>query len=538
MLKAARAKDSRFLVHIELSTRVPLPCERLGGLVAKAIRFRGRVLLLGSGAVSRCLQIVMLRDFDLQASSFTVMDCRPLGDVTAPIVASGARFIRHRLTPENLAATLKTYLSSGDLLINLTCSVSSQDLIAWCHDHGVLYIDTSVEVWDPGPDHIGDHSKQTLYFRHHELRRLAARWPDRSPTAIVEHGANPGLVSHWVKRALLEISEQLLISRESRVELDVARRERLRDTLAAEDFARLAMESGIKVIQISERDTQITTHPKEVGEFANTWSIEGFHEEGTAPAEMGWGTHEWRIPQFGHVHESGLGNQIYLTQAGIDTYVRSWVPLGGPIIGMVIRHGEAFTISDRLTVRSNGQVIYRPTVYYAYLPSDAALASLHELRMSGYRLQSRQRIMHDDISSGIDEVGVLLLGHDLNGWWVGSQLGIDEARALVPNQNATTLQVAASVLGAIGWIVQNPRRGLCVPDDLDHRYVLDIAAPYLGPSPSVQTDWSPLTDRLEPFADDGRCSRDESAIWQFESFLFPYVANHPASNGPTRRRTH
>ncbi len=48
----------------------------------------------------------------------------------------------------------------------------------------------------------------------------------------------------------------------------------------------------MKVIHCSERDTQITDVPKQVDEFVNTWSIEGFREEGTTTAEMGWGTHE------------------------------------------------------------------------------------------------------------------------------------------------------------------------------------------------------------------------------------------------------
>ena len=125
---------------------------------------------------------------------------------------------------------------------------------------------------------------------------------------------------------------------------------------------------------------------------------------------------------------------------------------------MVVRHGEAFTISDRLTVWEDGKPIYRPTVHYAYLPTDAAISSLHELKMRGQVLQPRQRIMNDEIIDGRDEL-VLLMGHDLTGWWTGSQLDIHETRELVPHQNATTLQVAASVLGAISWMIRNPRQG-------------------------------------------------------------------------------
>jgi homospermidine synthase len=95
-------------------------------------------------------------------------------------------------------------------------------------------------------------------------------------------------------------------------------------------------------------------------------------------------------------HTSGPMNQVCLAQPGCRTWVRSWVPCG-EIVGMVIRHGEAFTICDHLTVWDGERPIYRPTVQYAYLPTDAALASLVELKMRGYELQPNLRIMNDEI---------------------------------------------------------------------------------------------------------------------------------------------
>ena len=48
---------------------------------------------------------------------------------------------------------------------------------------------------------------------------------------------------------------------------------------------------------------RLAIKPKEVNEFVNTWSIAGLHEEGVAPAEMGWGTHERRLPLYAHTHQ-------------------------------------------------------------------------------------------------------------------------------------------------------------------------------------------------------------------------------------------
>ena len=63
-----------------------------------------------------------------------------------------------------------------------------------------------------------------------------------------------------------------------------------------------------------------------VDEFVNTWSVEGFYEEGIAPAELGWGTHEKTLPQNAYEHPSGPKNQICISQPGAKTCVRSWVP--------------------------------------------------------------------------------------------------------------------------------------------------------------------------------------------------------------------
>jgi homospermidine synthase len=406
------------------------------------------------------------------------------------------------------------------MLINLSWNIGTEDIISWCHDHGVLYVDTSVEQWDPYADMNTRHpTERTLYARHLALRKVAAGWSDPGPTAIVEHGANPGLVSHWTKVALEDLATAMLISPGDLPEpLPAGRRASLERALHEADYARLAMETGTKAIHISERDTQIGDRPKAVGEFVNTWSVEGFYEEGVAPAELGWGTHEERLPPRAVVHKNGPGNQICLAQPGMTTWVRSWVPSSGPILGLLIRHGEAFTISDHLTVRQDGVVTYRPTVHYAYLPTDAAIASVHECWMRGFRLQGQQRIMTDEIISGMDELGVLLLGHDLNGWWTGSQLTIEETRSLVPHQNATTLQVAASVLAAVSYLVRHPDQGLCVPDDLDHREVLAVAAPYLGPSPSIQTDWTPPQVGPGPF-DEFLGVHRPTDVWQFSNIL-------------------
>jgi len=494
------------------------------------VRFDKRILLLGCGSVGRCTLPLVLRHIDMPADRITVMDFEDVRPKIADALKAGVVFKQERLKKESFSSMLGGLVGPGDIIIDLSWNVETFDLLEWCGAHDVRYINTSLEEWDPYGDILNKSPyDRSLYSRQMRIRQLKARLnsgPKPSPTAIMDHGANPGLVSHFTKRALLEIASSM-IEKGLPAATGVDRKafERLiadAQAHAAGSFARLSQATGTKVIHISERDTQVSKEPKAVNEFVNTWSIEGFYEEGTAPAEMGWGTHERRLPPHAHKPNAGPGNQIFLAQPGVRTFVHSWVPEGGPIIGMVVRHAESFTISDYLTVwedTESGRIpAYRPTVHYAYMPCDNGILSLYELTMRNYELQPKLRIMTDEITDGIDELGVLLMGHGLTTWWTGSQLSIHETRKLVPGQNATVLQVAAAVLGGLVYLIRHPHEGILVPDELPHGEILDIAGPYLGPCPSVQSDWTPLASRSRLFARWGAPAVTEDELWQFASF--------------------
>jgi len=475
-----------------------------------------RVVILGCGSVAQCLLPMLLDHFEWDPENVTIIESRDHRSRVAEQLQRGVHYARLEITPENLGETLGTHLGQGDLLIDLAWNIDLSELLEWCRDHGVRYLNTSIEVWDPYQDPaLVSPQERTLYWRQMTLRRQLARWGEnRGPSAVVEHGANPGLVSHFTKQALHEIAETVL-----RDGLLSARAPALEAALADEAHNVLAQLLDVKVIHISERDSQISNVPKQPGEFVNTWSVDGFYEEGVAPAEMGWGTHERSLPALARVHEGeGPRNQICLAQMAHKTLVRSRVP-SSEIIGMVIRHGEAFTISDHLTVWSGDGATYRPTVHYAYCPSDAAWASFVELEGAQYRYPERQRILNDDIVSGRDELGVLLMGHPLKSWWTGMLTTIEEARRVAPHQSATTVQVAASILGAIEWMLKNPSQGVRVPDELPWRDVLAVAMPYVGTTWSGPMDWDPLSTRADWFDRWSGRPLDPSDPWQFQNFL-------------------
>ncbi len=320
------------------------------------------------------------------------------------------------------------------------------------------------------------------------------------PTAVVTHGANPGLVSHFVKQALLDIARDTGTEAEK--------------PTSRSGWATLAHRLGVKVIHIAERDTQSPDLPKRPGEFVNTWSVDGFYSEGSQPAELGWGSHEQHFPADGGRHDFGCGAAIYLNRPGAATRVRSWTPIEGPYHGFLVTHGESISIADYLTLQKDAEVIYRPTVHYAYHPCDSAVLSLHELAGRNWRLQGEKRILLDEITEGIDELGVLLMGHARGAYWYGSVLSIEAARALAPGQNATGLQVTMPVVAGMIWAIENPDRGLVEPDEINHERILEITRPYLGTLAGVYSEWTPLTGRNSLFADDS----DPADPWQFKNF--------------------
>ncbi|HET9581042.1 MAG TPA: saccharopine dehydrogenase C-terminal domain-containing protein [Usitatibacter sp.] len=465
----------------------------------KHAAFSGKLVMMGFGSIGQAVLPLLLRHLDVRASQVRIVS--KSADRSGIAAKHDVAFDVHEVKRSNYAAILDRYLGPGDFLLNLSVEVGSAQLIEHCLGRGILYLDTCIEPW-PGrtEDASLPPTQRSNYMLREEALALRERHPEAS-TALVTMGANPGLASVFVKEALLGLAKDL----EGTVRKPASR----------EDWARLAQRLGVKVIHVAERDTQVAARRKERGEFVNTWSVNGFIGEGLQPSELGWGTHERHFPEDGARHPTGRDSAIYLDRPGVATRVRSWTPLEGPYHGFLITHGETISISDYLTLKDGGdEVVYRPTVHYAYHPCDDAVLSLHELAGKNWVPQERQRIVRDEIVSGIDELGVLLMGHRRTAYWYGSRLTIEEARRLAPFNSATTLQVVAGILGGMVWVLRNPRRGVVEPDDVDHDLVMEIARPYLGEMAAVYGDWTPLRDRNRLFSTD----LDAQDPWQFRNF--------------------
>jgi len=463
----------------------------------------GPIVMIGFGSIGKGTLPLIERHFNFDRSRVVVID--PDDRDRALLDERGVRYVQAAVTKENYRELLTPLLTNGEgqgFCVNLSVDTSSVALMELARELGVLYIDTVVEPWTGfyfdttlGPDERSNYAlRETM---------LAAR--RRNPggtTAVSTCGANPGMVSWFVKQALVNIARDLGHSEP--------------EPTTREGWAVLAHRLGVKGVHIAERDTQVakTAKPRDV--FVNTWSVEGFLSEGMQPAELGWGTHEKWMPANAGTHKAGCGAAIYLNQPGANTRVRSWCPTPGPQYGFLVTHNESISIADYYTVRDGEKVVYRPTCHYAYHPADDAVLSLHELfGRAGVMQEAHHILTEKEIASGIDELGVLLYGHGKNAYWYGSQLSVEETRQIAPYQNATGLQVSSAVLAGMVWALENPNAGIVEADEMDYKRCLEVQTPYLGPVNGFYTDWTPLANRPGFFPED----IDESDPWQFRNIL-------------------
>jgi homospermidine synthase len=303
-------------------------------------QFPGRLVMIGFGSIGQGVLPLLLRHIRMSATQITVITAEEAGAEEAE--ALGVTFRVSALTRENYEAILDPLVGAGDFVLNLSVEVSSIALIELCQRKRALYLDTCIEPWPGGyTDPSLSPSRRSNYALRESALALRERYKT-GPTAVLTHGANPGLVSHFVKAALLDIA--------------AATGAAVQKPETRAGWGELAAGLGVKVIHIAERDTQVSLAPKRRGEFVNTWSIDGFLSEGLQPAELGWGSHERHFPHDGARHDFGGGAAIYLNRPGAATRVQSWTPLEGPYHGFLITHGESISIADYFSVVAAGAV--------------------------------------------------------------------------------------------------------------------------------------------------------------------------------------
>ncbi|STY30409.1 homospermidine synthase [Legionella wadsworthii] len=443
----------------------------------KANVFNNQMIIIGFGCIGQALLPLLMNQLNIQPAQITIITD---GEESMHLAQEfGVNFLIQRITRNNYIEILGGQIQPGDFVIDVSITLSSSNLLNLCDLKGAMYINASTERWgeefileDMPPD------SRTNYLLREEILKLKGK---TSKTAILTHGANPGLVSHFVKQALLNIAK------DNQLEIDVPE--------TRTEWAQLAYSLDIKAIHVAEHDTQNALPFKTVNEFVNTWSIQGFIEEIRQPVEIGWGSHELHLPEGAKSHTVGPKCTIYLERPSASVKIRSWTPSFGAYQGFLITHPETTSITQYLTLTKDSDVIYRPTVLYAYCPCPDAVLSVYELCAREWIPQEKSRLIVEEVKQGMDELGVLLMGNRKGAYWYGSTLSIEEARTLAPHNNATSLQVVAGLFAGIVWALRHPNKGIVEPEEMDFEQIMEVALPYLGRVQGYYTDWTPLQNR-------------------------------------------
>ena len=252
------------------------------------MKFDGRLLIIGCGSVSQCAVPLVLKFIDMPAKNITIMDFVDNRPRVKDALDRGVHYVFDRVTEENYQELLARYVGAGDLIIDLAWNIECNAMLQWCRDRQVLYVNTSVEVWNPYQDsQRNDPTQYTLYHRHMTMRMMIEKWGDNKGTsAVVDHGANPA----WSRISQHPCSHREKILKENPGDA----REGIRRALAEK-------------ISDSGPACRRQSHPHQRARTQVTDNQSGqrirqhlAHEASLKKAgarRMGWGTHERTFPR-------------------------------------------------------------------------------------------------------------------------------------------------------------------------------------------------------------------------------------------------
>lgn len=431
--------------------------------------FLGKIVIFGYGLVGKSFYRLLRKEVEFKDKNLYVIDKDETNkEQFINVGGYSANFLSIDVTKHNYKAVYKMLLNKGDALLDFSESTGNIDSLKWCLDHGVHYLSTSSSYWVED-----DSDDATSYANFLRLKAISENYREGNPTATIEIGANPGLVSIFVKRGLREIVNLA----ENSSEIDEQD-----DLIATNDYARLAKTLGLETIIISDLDT-LTTAQNDEGEdeLANTWSPVGLYDEAVSYIELHLGT-SFNIKDLDgkiKIHNKADG-YTKLNIRGIDTLEKTYAP-SGYFYGSIVTHEEALSIGTHLTVNnSSGDRIYSPTVYFSYRPSEKAFKALQKVRLKDYEKPKTFIKLTNELLSGGEYLGVILTGEQLGSYYFGTALDIETVRQKFPKETPTIIQVTATAISAFKWIIANPKRGLLFPEELPEDFILENAEKYLG----------------------------------------------------------
>jgi len=249
----------------------------------------GKVLVLGYGAIGKCFVDILLKEYP--EVNLLVCDIYDF-----PSEERVFKYLKKRMNKENLHEIFDI-LQSGDMLIDLSTNIDCVTIWSLCMKKGVMYMNLAMEEWEDSenpnsfPKSLRELYKTTLGYRHDHAKNSGVWNSSEGTTSVFEHGFNPGLISNFVKKGLIEAGNYFLRNRK---EYDDLNFEVIQAYLKENNYSKLAQALGLHTIHCSEIDNQkLVECPKDLrSKFYNTWSCRGFLTESLVPIQVAKGSHE------------------------------------------------------------------------------------------------------------------------------------------------------------------------------------------------------------------------------------------------------
>ena len=453
------------------------------------IRYEGRIVQFGFGAVGKSFYEKAAGEICFDENRYFVITGDP-SEFEAYVNLGGivSNFLVREVTRENFARVFEPYLSEGDLLIDFADTVGTGDLCEWCARRNVMYLNTGEADW---PDHwysIFEENERKNALK----KKYAGSSAENRHPIVLQHGCNPGLVSHFVKAAIAYVADT-----------QHRRNRRLKELVRSGRFPEAARELGLRMIHVNDIDLQKIRDSYRRDRLFSTWSPDSFWFEMLSEAAASIGPHEEiDFEEKCRLTDKEKGYLEFRSPAA-QIKGRTFYP-GGAFDGFLVPHEETVSIAKSLEIRENGRAVYRPTVLFLYRPCAYAEAYFRDARVNDYPNPDPSRpldcenengrtiirgyvypadteiVYQEKLASGTEYVGVLLLGEHFEPVWVGNRT---EPSFLYKKkkgsywQTPTITPVAVSALAAVCWMLKNrDRGGIYFPDDIkEYSYIIKTA---------------------------------------------------------------
>lgn len=453
------------------------------------IEFKNKIVQLGFGAVGKSFFEKVSQEIQFDINKYFVISRDKL-EYTFFLELGGkiGNFITAEINRENYQKIFSTYLNEGDILIDFADSVGTKDFVEWCANQKVMYLNTGETDWADNWYNIFEENQKKCKLRE-ELNSngLLTKYP-----IVLQHGNNPGLVSHFVKAGLEYI-----------VKKQFKTNERYNQLLKENKFNELAKELDLREIHVNDNDYQQVKDKFYNDKLYSSWSIDSFFFEMISGATANIGTDE-KIDYEAECkkidYEKGF---LEFKDIAIDKMGKTYYPKG-KFEAFFVPHEETITIAKYLEVKEGDKVVYRPTVVFLYSPCEYATKYLENARVASYQNLDNEEsdenssiirgfkypevaeiIYKENIKSGIEYVGILLLGGNFNPVWVGNRIKKSFLYKDKKNsfwQTPTITPVAMSALAAMCWMIENQDRGgIYFPDEIeDYKYIIKHSEKYIS----------------------------------------------------------